>query len=407
MLGRLIHRDQHLWRPRPFMDPNVAWRAALPEVYAWLMGLSYEAIDGLDRHLSIPATAPPRLRRLAEELEAVTRPLRAPLARIELRPDRRLLWKVPGRKWSQIEALASVAGEVLQRVGRRSPEPVRIVDWCAGKGHLGRLIAHSHPATRVTHLERQLSLCETGARLAERAGRADTSVFVPVDVLTQPDKASAVLGPQTVAVGLHACGALSTRLVAAAVEREVPAVIVSTCCYHKLAADQDVYLPYSGPGRQLGLELDRGALRLPTADEVNAGAARRRRRRRELAWRQGFQLLVAEATGDERYHPLGALPRRHLGKGFEHFCRHVAAALSLQLPARWSPEKAEAAGWERSRAARALALLRGLYRRPLETWLICDRAVGLLERGYRATVGVFCEPGITPRNLALVACRSD
>ncbi len=54
---------------------------------------------------------------------------------------------------------------------------------------------------------------------------------------------------------------------------------------------------------------------------------------------------------------------------------------------------------------RNLELLRALFRRPLETWLLLDRALYLEEQGYRVTLGTFCEPTLTPRNALLLAHR--
>jgi hypothetical protein len=52
---------------------------------------------------------------------------------------------------------------------------------------------------------------------------------------------------------------------------------------------------------------------------------------------------------------------------------------------------------------RNLELLRNLFRRPLELWLILDRALYLGERGYDVRVGTFCDSHITPRNLLIIA----
>jgi len=49
--------------------------------------------------------------------------------------------------------------------------------------------------------------------------------------------------------------------------------------------------------------------------------------------------------------------------------------------------------------------VRGLFRRPLEMWLVLDRALFLQENGYQAQVGRFCETALTPRNLMVLAER--
>ncbi|GAL12265.1 hypothetical protein JCM19233_3257 [Vibrio astriarenae] len=51
----------------------------------------------------------------------------------------------------------------------------------------------------------------------------------------------------------------------------------------------------------------------------------------------------------------------------------------------------------------ALSLLPQIFRRPLERWLVLDRALYLTEKGYEVTVGTFCERQATPRNLIIRA----
>ncbi|MNY82370.1 hypothetical protein D3C86_2244270 [compost metagenome] len=49
--------------------------------------------------------------------------------------------------------------------------------------------------------------------------------------------------------------------------------------------------------------------------------------------------------------------------------------------------------------------MRGLFRRPLEVWLLLDRALYLQEQGYAVRLGTFCDYRLTPRNLLLLAER--
>ena len=52
-----------------------------------------------------------------------------------------------------------------------------------------------------------------------------------------------------------------------------------------------------------------------------------------------------------------------------------------------------------------MELVRHLFRRPLEVWLLLDRALFLEEQGYQAEVGTFCPKPMTPRNLLIRAVR--
>jgi len=55
---------------------------------------------------------------------------------------------------------------------------------------------------------------------------------------------------------------------------------------------------------------------------------------------------------------------------------------------------------------RNLELLRNLFRRPLELWLLLDRALYLQEQGYHVKLGTFCDYQLSPRNLLLLAERA-
>ncbi|MGH8408917.1 MAG: SAM-dependent methyltransferase, partial [Pseudomonas sp.] len=105
------------------------------------------------------------------------------------------------------------------------------------------------------------------------------------------------------------------------------------------------------------------------------------------------------------YLPTPSLPASWLAKPFADYCRELAALKGLSTGEQdWSA--LEAQGWQRLAQVRNLELVRGLFRRPLEMWLVLDRALFLEENGYRVQVGSFCETPLTPRNLMLLAERN-
>ena len=87
----------------------------------------------------------------------------------------------------------------------------------------------------------------------------------------------------------------------------------------------------------------------------------------------------------------------HAGKG--------SFPLRMGLSARdW--QALEAAGWKRLAMVRNLELVRALFRRPLELWLLLDRCLYLVEQGYSVRLGEFCPTSLSPRNLLILAERS-
>lgn len=389
-LSAHLRAHRRLYEARAFVSLRLPWEADMPEVSRWLRGLEPDVIDTIEDREALPEAAPAALRALAETGRRLTEvgPVRAARAAL----DKRLAWRVPGRKWEQVRAFAAHALEGLD--GAR---PARVVDWCGGKGHLGRTLASVHGCD-LTIVERDGDLAGDAAELAARAGVACR--FEEADALSP--RAAASLGPASHAVGLHACGNLTDALLRGACAAGVEHLAASMCCFHKTARPgEEVAL--SEAGRASGVAPTFSSLRLSISDEVVAPARARRARRRETAWRLGLDLLLREGSGVDRYTPLGAIPPDVLRLDFEPFARRLSAERGLPLPASWDAARAEAAGFERARVVRGLGLMRAFFRRPLEVWMVSDRALYLAERGRRVRVLPFCERALTPRNLLVIA----
>jgi hypothetical protein len=53
-----------------------------------------------------------------------------------------------------------------------------------------------------------------------------------------------------------------------------------------------------------------------------------------------------------------------------------------------------------------LSLVQQIFQRPLEMWLVYDRALFLQQHGYYVDLFTFCERRVTPRNLLIQARKS-
>ena len=62
-----------------------------------------------------------------------------------------------------------------------------------------------------------------------------------------------------------------------------------------------------------------------------------------------------------------------------------------------------ARGLERLQWVTAFDLVRMAFRRPLELWLVLDRALKLEEADYKVELSEFCPPSLTPRNILIAA----
>ena len=383
-LDAFLIEHQGLWRPRPFIHRQLPWETEHPELARWLRQRSLSDAETSHNHPhTLPAPAPfPTLAREALRLSAVdklpTQPLQPAAHRLNV--------DVPGRKWQQIEAF----GAALQF----AQTPRHWLDWCAGKGHLGRRLLHT--GQQLTCLEYDPALIAAGQALSDQHG-------LPVTHRLQDVMADVALGPEHTPVALHACGDLHVRLLQVASAVGCKQLALAPCCYNRINAS--TYQPLSNAGLASRLQLSVDDLGLPLSETVTAGKRVRRQRDMSMARRLGFDQLQRQLRGCDDYLPTPSLPASWLDKSFADYCQALASLKGLSTGEQdWAA--LEAHGWQRLAEVRNLELVRGLFRRPLEVWLVLDRALFLTERGYTVEVGSFCETALTPRNLMVLAERN-
>jgi hypothetical protein len=386
-LDAFLTRHQALWKPRPFTHLQLPWETAYPELSAWLRGRSLEDAENAHNQPALLDAPEPFacLAAMSLELAAVGE---LPAHALEA-AGHRLNVDVPGRKWQQIEAFASRL--------QFAHVPTHWLDWCSGKGHLGRRLLHA--GQQLTCLEYDPALVASGQALSQRHGLH--ALHIEQDVLTA-DTATLLTADHT-PVALHACGDLHVQLIHLASAAGCKQLAIAPCCYNRISLPQ--YSPISSAARNSDLQLSIDDLALPMSETVTAGARVRRQRDTSMARRLAFDLLQRQLRGVDEYLPTPSLPSAWLDKTFAEYCQHLGRLKDLSTigPQDWAA--LEASGWQRLAQVRNLELLRGLFRRPLELWLVLDRALFLFEQGYTVRLGTFCETPLTPRNFLLLAER--
>ncbi|PKO88249.1 MAG: methyltransferase [Betaproteobacteria bacterium HGW-Betaproteobacteria-10] len=378
-LDDLLWAFHDLWHPQPFCQSRPNWCQSWPVLADELLKLD----DADVIHLNIDGMA--ALALLARHIPAVAEI--AALAELPRRPVSALIeqcsswaWEIPGRKKQQIEAFASVSQCTAHSV----------IDWCGGKGHLGRLLALQWRLP-VHTLEIDPILCADGAVLASRQGL--NHEFLNIDALTAADWPK----PRQHAVALHACGDLHRRLIEHGASVGVARFDIAPCCYHR--GIETAYQPLSG---KLRTALTRADVRLAVTETVTASARLTMQRDKEMAWKLGFDNYRRAVSVDD-YQSFKPVPAAWFRGGFGEFLSLMAERQGLPPPGSAISGEFEAAGWRRQHEVMRLSIVRHAFRRALEIWLALDLAVYLENRGYSVEVGRFCERQLTPRNLLISA----
>ncbi|EWH08568.1 hypothetical protein DS2_16869 [Catenovulum agarivorans DS-2] len=291
---------------------------------------------------------------------------------------------IHGRKITQVQQLS-------EQIKPKYP----LLEWCAGKGHLGRLLSFQHNVA-VTSVEWQKSLCEQGRKLAKTYEIQQD--FIHADVLKQP---ATWLKPHQHVVALHACGDLHVTLLKQAVAAKVEYMHVAPCCYHLIA--EQTYPALSALGQASGLTIAKAILKLAVQAQVTAGQRVANLRQTEVLWRLAYQLIRADISGETGYKSLPSVKKSWFSGAFADFVDWGINHQGLVLPAEINFADYLQRAAVKQKFIQQLEYVRHTFQRALEHWLVLDKALFLEQSGYQVEINYFCPYQTTPRNMMIVA----
>ncbi|MCL1093273.1 methyltransferase [Shewanella kaireitica] len=397
-LDRLLCASRPLWQNRSFECTQLPWAETFPtlaETVWQLADIELDEIDTCQSRLSellLPSLQKDLLAKgndwdlnLLLPSSFTTATAIEPL--LDFDDMAHFSAHIKGRKWQQIAAFSA-----------KIPESnLPVLEWCAGKGHLGRLIAKLNQRS-VTSLEWQQNLCDAGQQFADKWRLPQR--FICADAF---DAQQQQLKKEQLAVALHACGDLHVTLLKHATQAGTKQLVISPCCYHLIKAK--TYQPLSNVAKESELLLSRADLQLPLQQSTIASEKHKQYRLQEMAWRLAFDSLQREMRQVDEYLPVPAIKQSQLNGSFEAFCRWAAASKQVALNESIDWAHYQALGYERQRLTRRIDIVAHLFRAVLEKWLLLDRVCYLEECGYRVELSEFCANSVSPRNALISAFK--
>ena len=379
-IDHVLTNTRQYWQILPFQFLTLPWRDNSALNY-YLNTLTMEQIETIDSDDQLLRTIFSRY--LDTSLDCI-----APLTQVNPRitdcPDRFKV-AIKGRKWQQIERFEAL-------VPRGNSE---VLEWCAGKGHLGRLISF-HQQRPVVSIEWQQAQCDQGQKMSDKFELEQS--FIQADVLKGQQQ---LIKPDQQLVALHACGDLHVVLLQQAVAVKSKQLLIAPCCYHLIGSTS--YQALSFAGQASGLTLNRRDLNLSMQKTVVAGVRDKKHRAIEVAWRLGFDLLQRKLRGIDQYLPLPSVRQSMLMGSFSQFCQWACDKKGLSLDLGLDVASFEQAGWQRRLTNARIEIVTHAFRQLLERWLLLDRVLFLEQQGYEVELANFCDAAITPRNAIIRA----
>ncbi len=390
-IDRLLAQTVFFWQFSAFHSSDYPWRETHTELSHWLDGLSLQEVQRLKLNpeelaIKLSAYIPQLL-----ELYSLTQ-LPELTASVPGLP-KGLDSGINGRKWQQITKLSALGAEFYK------PENGWL-EWCGGKGYLGRVLAAT-TGKPVTTLEWQQSLCDSGQTYANN--HQLSMMFIQGDALSS--QSDELIQEKQHAIALHACGDLHINLLTKGISNNIDAITISPCCFHLTRSKN--YLGLSLLSQKSALELSKDDLRLPLQETVVAGLRTQHHRELEMCFRLGFKALQQSLSENEAYLSIPSIKKSLLSDGFEAFCHWAAEKKELMLPENVDYEYWFNKGELAFISMEKCDLIQHLFKRPLEVWLCLDRALLMEEANYDVRIGEFCLKEDTPRNIVIQAKKQQ
>jgi hypothetical protein len=381
-LDTLLFSTRQYWQCTAFDYDAIPW----PELSSLLWALDDQQVSELDSDQNALYAYFAKAIKGLDELKSLCE-----LPTTQQTRDEFPFWISNGIKGRKFEQLQDFVAAISQQ---KSQYPV--LEWCAGKGHLGRMLAFNG-APSIHSIELQAHLCEQGQHSANQ--QQLPMQFSQANVLT--DDVTEYFKEQQHAVALHACGRLHQTFMQQASDAKTLQISFSPCCYH-LFTDND-YQAMSEPAKQSQLALTHRDLKLALQETVTAPSRVDKVRKTEVEWRLGFDALRKSITAEQHYVSVPSVNKAIFSDSFKSFCLWAAEKKSLSLPEDIDYHEFLAIGKQRKRVTERVELVRHVFRRAIEVWLVLDRALYLQQQGYQVTVSTFCEKQLTPRNILIQA----
>jgi len=283
-----------------------------------------------------------------------------------------------------------------------------VVDIGGGVGHLSRILGgyFNTPSACIDINQEFLRQGEINSKRLHPQNAHNIS-FYNFDIKKTPtqdfNNIKNLFNQNTFMVGLHSCGQLSSKLLQAAVYYQVKGIINFGCCYFKY--DQPQYEQLSKAAKSNPLLINEQGLTLATRAHTYISKQDYYNKYQVKSYRFGLHLLLYEMLGKKAFITMGDCPIRDYFNGFSAYA--LKKLKEHQITHRLTHQKIDdyfhsVSIQKQIKRMFLCNLIRWFFGRPLELYILVDRAVFMQENSYHTTLSHYFDDKISPRNVGLL-----
>ncbi len=285
-----------------------------------------------------------------------------------------------------------------------------IVDIGGGVGHLARTLAHYHGIESIS-IDTNKEFQALGQKRAERFRKLPIANSLSFVNLTFGDhkkdevRLKEIVNSESFVIGLHTCGNLANNVITTSVAFQTFGLLNFGCCYHKMHPTND--FPQSEHYKNKYLNMSVYALTLATRAHGEIERNEYETMKLVKYFRYILHLWLYHKHQLTDIFDVGENNTRDYHGAFSDYALPKLQNLNLELPSPFELDQfyQEQKNGELMRKLYVANLFRWKLGRALEVYILLDRSLYLLERGYHVKLECYFNEALSPRNIGIFAYR--
>ena len=277
-----------------------------------------------------------------------------------------------------------------------------ILDIGGGVGHLSRSLCTKLDKKSALIIEADKEFINIGKKINQKKRLDQISYKCSVfDINTEIDEYF------DLCIGLHACGDLSSDLIALSSEKKINNILNFGCCYFKVKNNTYSYL--SELGKKIGPILSKYSLTLASRAHTGLTYDAFLKKRKVKSFRYGLHLYLYQVLKIKSFKEVGESKFSEYQSGFESYANRKLKYLGIE-PQEGGKLEEFFLGNSTQEMIEAMFLsnvIRWQFGRLIEKVVILDRCLFLEESGYKIKWGEVFDEKLSPRNIGIYATSTN
>jgi hypothetical protein len=310
------------------------------------------------------------------------------------------LMKIKEKKVHEVEAIIS---QIKDNSFFKNTE---IIDLCGGKGLLSHCLQLS-TGLPLTTVDKDPVLQSSGKdRWDKLECQKGTLKYLEKDLFSTD--LNFQFSRQCFMMGLHTCGALSWCQIEHSFNPMVKGGLNFGCCYHRLKDHPPILRSKSALNSRINL--DKAALTLASRGQYET-ITDYKFTYKVKSYRYMLHLFLQRELNKVEFLPLGNSPKKLYDEPFHVYAleqlKRLRLSSSMETQIRlehfWKDDKNQ----QEMRYMYLANRIRNFLARPVELFILLDRAFYLKENGFDVEVSKWFDPKISPRNIGILYSRTN